>query len=54
MNMRNPLGWLVVSVAEYLDRSLIAVPDIDLPMPATAGSATALRTERRILNDSGR
>jgi len=43
--MRNPLGSLLLWVAEYLDRSLITVPDIDLPMPATAGSATALGTQ---------
>jgi hypothetical protein len=38
MNMRNPLGRLFFLIAEYLDRSLITVPDIDLPLPATAGS----------------
>jgi hypothetical protein len=52
--MRNPLGWLLLWVAEYLDRSLIMVPDIDLPMPATVGSATALSTERLVPNNSGR
>jgi hypothetical protein len=41
MNMRNPLGWLFFLITEYLDRSLITVPDMDLPLPATAGSATA-------------
>lgn len=46
MNMRNPLGRLFFLIAEYLDRSLITVPDIDLPLPATAGSATALSTAR--------
>jgi hypothetical protein len=51
--MRNPLGWLLVSVAECLERSLITVPDIHLPAIATAGSATALSTERRVPNDSG-
>jgi hypothetical protein len=52
--MRNPLGWLLLGVAEYLDRSLIMVPDIDLPVPATAGSATALSTAHSSPNDSGR
>ena len=46
MNMRNPLGRLFFLIAEYLDRSLITVPDIDSPLPATAGSATALSTAR--------
>jgi hypothetical protein len=46
MTMCNPLGRLLVWVAELVDRSLIAVPDVDLPMPATAGSATALSRNR--------
>jgi hypothetical protein len=50
--MRNPMEWLMLSVAELLDRNLIMVPDVDLPMPATAGSATALSVERQIPNNS--
>jgi hypothetical protein len=46
MNMRNPLGRLFFLIAEYLDRSLITVPDIDLPLAATSGSATAVSTAR--------
>jgi hypothetical protein len=46
--MRNPLGWLLTPVAELLDRSLFTVPDVDMTMAATAGSATALSTERQI------
>ncbi|MDT5175577.1 MAG: hypothetical protein QOG37_2828 [Mycobacterium sp.] len=38
MKMRSPLGYLLLWVAERLDRSLITVPDVDSPMPATAGS----------------
>jgi hypothetical protein len=52
MTMRNPMGWLLLSVAELLDRNLIMVPDVDLPMPAKAGSATALNMERQIPNNS--
>jgi hypothetical protein len=52
MKMRNPMGWLLLSVAELLERNLIMVPDVDLPMPATAGSATALSMERQIPNNS--
>jgi hypothetical protein len=52
MTMRNPMGWLLLSVAELLDRNLIMVPDVDLPVPANAGSATALNTERQIPNNS--
>jgi hypothetical protein len=47
MKMRSPLGYLLLWVAERLDRSLITVPDVDLPMPATAGSVTALSRQRR-------
>jgi hypothetical protein len=56
MKMRNPMGWLLLSVAELLERNLIMVPDVDLPMPAAAGSttATALSMERQIPNNSGR
>jgi hypothetical protein len=54
MTMCNPLGRLLVWAAELLDRSLIAVPDVDLPMLATAGSATALSTKRWLPNNSGR
>lgn len=28
-SMRSVLGWLVMRVAEFLDRSLITVPEID-------------------------
>jgi hypothetical protein len=54
MMMRNPLGWLLSPVAEIVDRSLFTEPDVDSPMPATAGSATALSMERQISNTSGR
>jgi hypothetical protein len=50
MKMRNPMGWLMLSVAELLDRNLIMVPDVDLPVPATVGSATALSMDRQIAN----
>jgi hypothetical protein len=46
--MRNPMERLILSVAEFLDRNLIMVPDVDMTMAATAGSATALSTERQI------
>jgi hypothetical protein len=52
MTMRNPTGWLLLSVAELLDRNLIMVPDVDLPMHAKAGPATALNMERQIPNNS--
>jgi hypothetical protein len=54
MKMRNPMGWLLFSVAELLERNLIMVPDVDLPMPAAAGSATAtaLGMERQIPNNA--
>jgi hypothetical protein len=48
MTMRNPMERLILSVAEFLDRNLIMVPDVDMTMAATAGSATALSTERQI------
>jgi hypothetical protein len=54
MKMRSPLGYLLLWVAERLDRSLITVPDVDLPMPATAGSAIALSSKVRMPNNSGR
>lgn len=31
--MRRLLGWLLTSVAEYLDRSLLTVPDLDEDYP---------------------
>jgi hypothetical protein len=31
--MRRLLGWLLMSVAEYLDRSLLTVPDLDEDYP---------------------
>jgi hypothetical protein len=41
-NMRNPMGLLLLWIAELLDRSMIAVPDVELPMPSTARSTTTL------------
>jgi len=34
-------------MADLLDRSMIAVPDVDLPVPSTARSAIALGAESR-------
>jgi hypothetical protein len=41
MNIRNPMGLLVLWLAELLDRSLIEVPDVDMQTPSPARSATA-------------
>ena len=43
--MRNPIGRLSLWMADLLDRSMIAVPDGDLPVTCTARSAIALGAE---------
>ena len=48
MNMRNPMGQLLLWVAELLDRSMIAVPDVDLPIPSTSGHPVVLARGRLI------
>jgi hypothetical protein len=46
MNMRNPMGLLVLRLAELLDRSLFEVPDVDdllEPSPATTALSPHVR-----------
>ena len=50
--MRNPMGLLVLWLAELLDRSLIEVPDVDLQVPSPARSATALSPDVRFPTNS--
>jgi hypothetical protein len=40
--MRSPMGQLLLWVVEILDRSMIAVPDVDLSTPTTASWTMAL------------
>ena len=51
--MRNPMALLVLWLAELLDRSLIEVPDVDLQVPSSASSATALGPDVRFSTIQG-